>query len=131
MTETTKTTETTTAPGTEPARKSAGRPRKGAAPMTPAERQKAYKARLKAKAQMLKDEAGALTTVTIEATVGGSAKAAAKLEAATREALMRLLGQCFDELEAGEPENRSWASTAAKGVMTEMARRYSLNREGD
>ena len=47
MTETTKTTETTTAPGTEPARKSAGRPRKGAAPMTPAERQKAYRQRLK------------------------------------------------------------------------------------
>lgn len=93
--------------------KAPGRPRKGDTPMSPAERQKAYKMR---RQRAMHDA----IAVVIE-----HRDASATPTATLLDALAWATGQM--DSGAGSEAGRS----TARGILAELSRRYDLNRDGD
>lgn len=92
--------------------KAPGRPRKGGTPMSPAERQKAYKMRR----QRAVHDAIALV---IEHRDANATPTAVLLDA---------LAWATSQIDASGSEA---GRAAAKGIVAELSRRYDLNRDGD
>lgn len=124
MTATSKTTETTTTPGTEPAKKSAGRPRTADQPLTPAQRQRLYKQRKQAQALQLQRTAGDVENAAVDGDTD-------KLATAPKAAMLAVLGQCLDVLESSDSDHHQWRRNVARRLLAELSRRYQLNRESD
>lgn len=95
--------------------KAPGRPLKGDAPMTPAERQKAYKLR---RNRAMHDA----IALVIE-----HRDASATPTPALLDALTWAIGRLEGPEEAGKPAGKA----AAQGILAELSRRYELNRNGD
>lgn len=95
--------------------KAPGRPLKGDAPMTPAERQKAYKLR---RNRAMHDA----IALVIE-----HRDASATPTPALLDALTWAIGRLEGPEEAGKPAGKA----AAQGILAELSRRYELNRDGD
>lgn len=92
--------------------KAPGRPRKGDTPMSPAERQKAYKMR---RQRAMHDA----IAVVIEHRDASATPTAVLLDA---------LAWATSQIDASGSEA---GRAAAKGIVAELSRRYDLNRDGD
>lgn len=93
--------------------KAPGRPPKGDTPMTPAERQKAYKMR---RNRAMHDA----IAVVIEHRDANATPTAVLLDA---------LAWATGQMDSGDGSEAGRA--AAKGIVAELSRRYGLNRESD
>lgn len=111
-------TQATPAPA---AKKAPGRPRTADQPLTPAQRQRAYKMRQKTEAAQLQRAAIDVESAAVDDDL-------AKLATAPRPALLRVLDECLDAL---DKEPLQWRRNVARRLLAELERRYQLNREDD
>lgn len=114
-------TQATPAPA---AKKAPGRPRTADQPLTPAQRQRAYKQRQKEEAAQLQRAAQDVESAAVDDDTN-------KLATAPKAAMLAVLGQCLDVLESNDSYHHQWRRNVARRLLAELERRYQLNREDD